>query len=167
MDTVRRLLHAAREALDLSQSNVTRATGVSTRTIHRMENCVGMVGFDILEKLRSHFATMGATLAVPEDGEKWAIAFSLALAPAPGSGAERRIYDPVPGRVLKAARVILGMTQAELGTHANLAHTTVRRLEGDDPTARPEKAYALQRFLEEKGIEFAKPSGGHGWTLRC
>ncbi|NKN00584.1 helix-turn-helix domain-containing protein [Rhizobium leguminosarum] len=166
MDSVHRLLHAARESLELSQSDVAKATGVSTRTLHRMENDLGMVGFDILGKLRSYFESLGVTLISPADDQKWAMTFKLDLAPAPGPDVADKIYDPVPGRVLKAARILAGMTQAELASNSHVAHTTVRRIEKGDGKGSVEKVYVLQRFLEDRGVQFLKPQGEKGWSLR-
>lgn len=166
METVHRLLHAAREALDLSQTDVAKATGVSTRTLHRMENDQGIVGFDILGKLRAHFERLGVRLIAPVEGARWAITFSPDLAPPPALDSSDRVYDPAPGRVLRAARVLAGMTQADLASHSNVAHTTIRRLEGGGNVG-AEKVYILQRCLEERGIEFIKPKGKEaGWALR-
>ncbi len=166
METVHRLLHAAREALDLSQTDVAKATGVSTRTLHRMENDQGIVGFDILGKLRAHFEGLGVRLIAPAESGGWAISFSPDLAPPPGLDASDKIYDPAPGRVLRAARVLAGMTQAELAAHSHIAHTTVRRLEGGGNVG-AEKVYVVQRCLEERGVEFIKPKGKEaGWALR-
>lgn len=167
IETVHRLLHAAREALDLSQSDVAEATGVSTRTLHRMENNFGMVGFDILGKLRGYFDELGMKLVADTDQGRWSLMFSRDLAPAREPGWEQRIYDPIPARVLKAARVMAGMTQAELSARAGLAHTTVRHLEKDSGKASLESAYRLQQYLEGNGIKFSRPNGEFGWTLRC
>lgn len=166
METVHRLLHAAREALDLSQTDVAKATNVSTRTIHRMESEQGIVGFDILGRLRSHFESLGVTLIAPVEREKWAITFSTELAPLPSPDAADDLYHPVPGRVLRAARVLAGLTQAELAARSSIAHTTVRRLErGGNVGA--EKVYLLQRAIEEQGVEFSKPLRERpSWTLR-
>ncbi|MGR9143945.1 helix-turn-helix domain-containing protein [Rhizobium leguminosarum] len=166
MDTVNRLLHAAREALDMGQSDVAKATGVSTRTLHRIENRQGLVGFEILENLRGYFKERGVALIETGDARKWALVFSRELAPLPDQTQKNRIYDPVPGRVLKAARVLSGLSQAELGALANFGHTTIRLLEKSDNGSTPERRYVLQTYLEKAGVEFVKPHGEQGWSLR-
>jgi DNA-binding XRE family transcriptional regulator len=166
IETVHRLLHAAREALDLSQSDVAEVTGVSTRTLHRMENNLGMVGFDILGKLRGYYDGLGVQLVAHADQKRWSLMFSRGFASARAPGWEDSIYDPIPGRVLKAARVMADLTQADLGACARLAHTTVRHLEKGDGKASLENAYRLQMHFEESGMEFSRPDGEFGWMIR-
>jgi hypothetical protein len=55
--------------------------------------------------------------------------FSTELAPPPEPGNMRkRLFDPAPGKVLRAARVLLDASQDAVAKQANLAHTTIRRL---------------------------------------
>ena len=166
MEDVQRLLHAARESLELSQAELAKATGVSTRTLHRIENQIGMVRFETLDVLRDYYARCGITLFAPERGQRWALIFDETLAPFPPKDNVGRLYDPVPGRVLKAARILAGMTQHELSGIANMAHTTIRRMERLDSKVSPEKTYLLQKCLEGRGIEFHQPKDGAGWMLR-
>lgn len=166
MDDVQRLLHAARESLELSQAQLAKATGVSSRTLHRIENQIGMVRFETLDVLRNFYARAGLALIELEGKHRWALIFDEKLAPFPPSENISRLYEPVPGRVLKAARILAGMTQDELSGLANMAHTTIRKLEKLDPKVSPEKTYLLQKCLEGRGVEFQKPKDGVGWMLR-
>ncbi|WP_281040613.1 MULTISPECIES: helix-turn-helix transcriptional regulator [Rhizobium] len=161
------MLHAAREVLDLKQSDVTEATGISTRTLNRMENGSNLVSFETLAKLRDHFSALGVTLVEQADGKRWALEFNSKLAPAPLEvDGSFKIYDPLPGSVLKAARILVAMNQEELSAKTGLGHTTIRRLEKSDASVRPEKAFLLQRAFEEHGLEFIKPTSRRGWLLQ-
>ncbi|TBG85568.1 XRE family transcriptional regulator [Rhizobium leguminosarum] len=166
MDTVHRLLHAAREVLGLKQSDVAEATAISTRTLNRIENGSNLVSFETLARLRDYYGALGVTLVEQEGGKHWALEFSRQLAPPPETAdGSFKIYDPLPGSVLKAARILVGMNQEELSSKSSLAHTTIRRLEKSDATVRPEKAYLLQRALEEHRLVFVKPTSQRGWLL--
>ncbi|MGO7788363.1 helix-turn-helix domain-containing protein [Rhizobium ruizarguesonis] len=168
MDTVHKLLHAAREALTLTQPDVAKATAISTRTLHRIENETNLVSFDTLATLRAHYSSLGVTLVEHENRKDWALEFSRKLAATPKKKEQGPvgIYDPLPGPVLKAARILVNMNQAELSAKSGLAHTTIRRLEKSDSTVRPENAYLLQKMFEENGLVFVKPTSKHGWLLQ-
>lgn len=166
METVNRLLHAAREALDMGQSDVARVTGVSTRTLHRIENGQGLVGFENLTKLRAYFESLGIVLVELENPKKWAIVFDSKLAPRADRTEKNTIYDPVPGPVLKAARILAGLSQAELAALTNFGHPTIRKLENTNDGSAPERRYVVQTLLEKSGVEFVKPAGQVGWSLR-
>ncbi|MFS8112038.1 helix-turn-helix transcriptional regulator [Rhizobium jaguaris] len=166
METVNRLLHAAREALDLGQSDVAEATGVSTRTLHRIENGQGLVGFENLTKLRVYFERLGIALVELDDPKKWAIVFDSDLAPKVDRTEKNTIYDPVPGSVLKAARVLASLSQAELAALTNFGHPTIRKLENTNDGSSPERRYVVQTLLEKSGVEFLKPTEQAGWALR-
>ncbi|TBG15974.1 helix-turn-helix transcriptional regulator [Rhizobium leguminosarum] len=166
METLHRLLRAAREVLDLSQSDVAKAANVSTRTIARMETGSSTVSFKKLSDLRGYFEGFGIHFIAPTESMDWGLAFSLELAPPPEEpGLPNSIYDPLPGRVFKAARVAEGLRQEEIAALAGLGHTTVRRLEKGDATVSPERAYTLQKRFENDGFRFVKPDGPDGWRL--
>lgn len=167
MDIANIQLHAAREALGLTQQDVAKVTGVAARTIYRIESGTELVGFETLEKLRAHYQGLGVSLVMPRDAKKWALSFSREIAPAPASdtGSEN-LFDPVPGSVLKAARILSGMTQLELGLKAGLAHTTIRKLEKSSTHVRHHNAHTLQRTLEDIGLQFVKPAEKTGWLVR-
>lgn len=160
-------LHAAREALGLTQQQVAKETGVAARTIYRIESGTELVGFETLGKLRVHYQRLGVSLVLPSDATKWALSFSREIAPPPTSdtGTEN-LFDPAPGPVLKAARILSGMTQLELSLRAGLAHTTIRKLEKNATNVRHHNAYNLQRTFEDIGLQFVKPSLNTGWLLR-
>lgn len=167
METVHRLLRAAREVLDLTQAQVVEATGVSRRTLIRIETSSHLVNFQTLAQLREYFAQLGLTLVELENGKYWALKFDRKLAPIPQKAdGSFQVYEPLPGNVLKAARVTLGVSQAELGLMVSLAHTTIRRLEQSDASVSPEKAYVLQRAFETRGLTFDRPTSRQGWLLK-
>ncbi|WP_259671412.1 MULTISPECIES: helix-turn-helix transcriptional regulator [unclassified Rhizobium] len=167
MEIVHRLLHAAREVLDLKQSDVAAATAISTRTLNRIENGSNLVSFETLARLREHFSVLGVTLVEQENGKAWALEFGRTIAPPPQKAESAfKIYDPLPGPLLKAARILVGMNQEELSGKSGLAHTTIRRLEKGDASVRAEKAYLLQKAFEECGLIFVKPTSQHGWRLQ-
>ncbi|TBD01857.1 XRE family transcriptional regulator [Rhizobium ruizarguesonis] len=166
METLHRLLRAAREVLNLSQSDVAKTANVSTRTIARLETGSGMVSFKVLTRLRDYFEGLGVGFVAPTEKWDWCLVFAPNLAPPPEeSNPTNRLYDPIPGRVLKAARVAGGWRQEEIATRAGIGHTTVRRLEKDDVTVRPELAYILQKKFEDDGFRFVKPDESNGWRL--
>lgn len=167
MDIANIQLHAAREALGLTQQDVAKETGVAARTIYRIESGTNLVGFETLEKLRLHYQRLGISLVLPSDAARWALSFSREIAPPPTSdiGTEN-LFDPAPGSVLRAARILSGMTQLELSLKAGLAHTTIRKLEKNSTNVRHHNAYNLQRTFEDIGLQFVKPSENAGWLLR-
>jgi transcriptional regulator with XRE-family HTH domain len=68
-----------------------------------------------------------------------------------------------PKRVLTAARILLNRTQAQLADDAGLAVRTVTNVERG--TAGFEGVQKLVQHFKEKGIEFIKPAGDHGWGV--
>ncbi|TDK39258.1 XRE family transcriptional regulator [Rhizobium deserti] len=167
MDSLYRLLRAARDVLDLSQTDVAEAARVSTRTINRIETGAGLVSFSHVGQIRIFLESRGVVFLDPTDEEDWTLMLPQWLAPAPDKNLERgKLYHPLPGPLFRAARVALGFTQRELGLRARLAHTTVRRLEKSDVEASPELAYVLQRHLEKEGVKFFRPVADAGWRMR-
>lgn len=62
---------------------------------------------------------------------------------------------------LRAARALVGMTQAELAGAAKLSVPTVKRAEGAGALAASEEAIsALAKALEKAGVEFIEENGG-------
>ena len=72
------------------------------------------------------------------------------------------------GNQLKAARALIGMKQLELATKADVHVNTIRSMEasGSAPiTGRSQNVQAVQRALEQAGIEFLN-HGNPGVRLR-
>lgn len=72
------------------------------------------------------------------------------------------------GNQLKAARALIGMEQLELATKADVHVNTIRSMEasGSAPiTGRSQNVQAVQRALEQAGIEFLN-HGNPGVRLR-
>ncbi len=69
---------------------------------------------------------------------------------------------------LRAARALLGMTQAEIAAAAGVSVPTVKRAEGSGtPSASAAAVAALQAALEAAGVVFiAENGGGAGVRLR-
>jgi transcriptional regulator with XRE-family HTH domain len=62
---------------------------------------------------------------------------------------------------LRAARALLGWSQAELASRAGLSLPTVKRLEGGfGPHVSDDARGKLRRALEGAGIEFIEENGG-------
>lgn len=75
----------------------------------------------------------------------------------------------VTGRQIAAARVLLGMAQAELSERANISVPTLKRMEASDGRAQglTNNVAAVRRALEESGILFLDANGeGAGVRLR-
>jgi transcriptional regulator with XRE-family HTH domain len=66
----------------------------------------------------------------------------------------------------KAARLLLGWTQSELGGQAGVSATTVAYAETDRPRRRPTGLPAIRRALEDAGVEFIAEHGAAGVRLR-
>ena len=71
---------------------------------------------------------------------------------------------------IKAARALVGMTAVKLAELSGVAYTTVVRMESCDgiPSGQVKTLDAVQRVLEEAGIEFiGTPESGAGvrWKL--
>jgi transcriptional regulator with XRE-family HTH domain len=69
---------------------------------------------------------------------------------------------------LRAARALLGWSQAELASRASLSLPTVKRVEGGfGPNVSEEARLRLQQALESAGIEFLEENGaGFGVRFR-
>lgn len=122
-----RLLKAYRALLGWSQADLAKKAGVGRAAISRMES--GDFG--------TRRSTVGAVVqAFEEEG----------LAPFPKASV-------VDVRLLRAARALLGMSQADVAKEAGLGLATVLRLEtkwsGNQSTA-----FAVQKVLEQHGVEF-------------
>ncbi|MDW9651835.1 helix-turn-helix domain-containing protein [Sinorhizobium meliloti] len=160
------MLRAAREAVGRSQTEVAAAAGVSARTVRRMEAAEGDVGFDTLGAVHDFLETQGVQFLEPHGAEDWSLVFRTALAPSPDSRSTRkRPFDPAPGRVLRTARVLIAASQEALAEQANIAQTTVRRLEHSGPDVSPELAFRLQSHLQAVGVDIRKPDSKFGWRI--
>src|SRR3546814_18992547 len=93
----------------------------------------------------------------------------------------RNCYDLVPGhfflrsftmiantRLLKAARILLGWSQEELAEKSGLSRPTISKLERGEINVRVHTLLAVQRTLEDGGIDFltANVPIGEGFRLR-
>jgi len=166
MKTLRKLLRAGREAVERSQAEVANMTNVSSRTIRRMEVGDGEVTFDTLGAVRDYLETLGLRFIEPTSGSDWSLAFSSELAPLPEMAREkRRVFYPAPGAVLRAARALLDASQEEIANSADIAHTTIRRLEHSDPNVSPELAYRLETTFKARGVEIRRPHAELGWQI--
>jgi transcriptional regulator with XRE-family HTH domain len=69
---------------------------------------------------------------------------------------------------LRAARALLGWSQADLAAKAGFSSMTVKRAEGSgSPAATPAVVAAIRAALEAAGVEFiADNGGGAGVRLR-
>lgn len=59
----------------------------------------------------------------------------------------------------RAARGLLGWTQQQLGTEAEVSPSTVKFFEGDKKTTHPRTVEALRRAFEAAGVEFLERDG--------
>lgn len=70
-------------------------------------------------------------------------------------------YHPT-GRQIAAARTLIGMSQPELASAANISVPTLRRMEGSPggATGLTNNVSAVQAALEAAGVLFIRPNGG-------
>ncbi len=77
----------------------------------------------------------------------------------------------IVAKQLKAARVMVNMSQKYLGMCSSLSAPTIQRMEASDGPVRGNAAsvWKLRKALEEAGIEFidATDDRGPGVRLRC
>lgn len=71
----------------------------------------------------------------------------------------------ITGKHIAAARALLGMSQAQLAEATGVAAHTILRFETDKSEPRKLTVDALQRVLEDRGIEFSN-GGEPGVKLR-
>jgi PAS domain S-box-containing protein len=62
---------------------------------------------------------------------------------------------------VRAARALLDLSAQELARIANVSFSTIRRLEADASTVRPESVEQVRRTLESRGVRFERSSDGH------
>jgi transcriptional regulator with XRE-family HTH domain len=72
----------------------------------------------------------------------------------------------VTPKMLRAARLLLGLTQDEIGEAAGLSGKTVARIEAGGAKASVEALAAVQNALERKGVVFLPQTEEHGEGLR-
>ena len=72
----------------------------------------------------------------------------------------------VTGKQIRAARILLGWTQAMLADRALVALTTLKELEADKDKARSSTQAAVRKTLEEAGITFLSVAQGSGVLLK-
>jgi len=70
--------------------------------------------------------------------------------------------DNPTGRQLAAARVILGLTQAEVADRSQISVPTLKRMEASEGAVQgmPNNIQAVVRALEAAGVEFVPENGG-------
>lgn len=61
---------------------------------------------------------------------------------------------------LRAARAILGMSQAEIAAATGKTDKTIRRAETDVSLVADDTVAAIRAALESAGVEFIEPNGG-------
>jgi transcriptional regulator with XRE-family HTH domain len=63
---------------------------------------------------------------------------------------------------VKAARALLGWSQADLAQASGVSEPTIKRLEaaGGDVGGRPQTGAAIRAALEEAGVMFLEENGG-------
>lgn len=68
----------------------------------------------------------------------------------------------IHGRQLAAARVLLGISQAELASATSLSVPTIRRMEASESqvSGLANNIKAVQDYLEKQGIKFLFEDGG-------
>jgi transcriptional regulator with XRE-family HTH domain len=70
-----------------------------------------------------------------------------------------------PAKILIAARLLLGRTQAEVARDAGIGARTIFKVEhGGGDVLTVEK---LVGYFESMGVEFSPPAVGKGWGLSC
>ncbi len=72
----------------------------------------------------------------------------------------------VTPKMLRAARLLLGLSQDEIGEAAGLSGKTVARIEAGGAKASVEALAAVQNALERKGVVFLPQTEEHGEGLR-
>ena len=75
--------------------------------------------------------------------------------------------DRLTGRLCKAARALLGITQVDLANAANVAKQTVVNFERGAHTPYPNNLSAIRRALESEGVSFTVEGGtrlGVSWS---
>ena len=76
----------------------------------------------------------------------------------------------INGKQVRAARALLGLSQAELANTANIGIATLQRLEntGDEVKGSARTIWKLQTALENSGIQFIQSdsTGGIGVRLK-
>lgn len=72
----------------------------------------------------------------------------------------------VTPRMLRAARLLLGLSQDEIGEAAGLSGKTVARIEAGGAKTSVEALAAVQNALERKGVVFLPQTEEYGEGLR-
>lgn len=69
---------------------------------------------------------------------------------------------------IRAARALIGMSQAELSERSAVGLATIKRIEasGSDLTGTAKTLHRLQKALEVAGIEFIEQNASHGPGVR-
>ncbi|MEY9464003.1 MULTISPECIES: helix-turn-helix transcriptional regulator [Bradyrhizobium] len=75
--------------------------------------------------------------------------------------------DKIPsGRMIRAARGLLGMEQRDLASEAGVDRRTIARLEAEtDPPSNPLRIWTYEQVrdvLKKRGIMFLHPNKSHG-----
>lgn len=80
---------------------------------------------------------------------------------------ERVVADKIPtGRMIRAARGLLGMEQRDLASEAGVDRRTIARLEAEtEPPSNPLRIWTYEQVrdvLKRRGIIFLYPTKSHG-----
>ncbi|NEH47488.1 helix-turn-helix domain-containing protein [Rhizobium leguminosarum] len=68
--------------------------------------------------------------------------------------------------LLRAARFLLGWSQAEVGVAIGIKAKTVQLIEGGKYKLLPREAWILKAHYQEAGVEFVEAGSGHGAGIR-
>ena len=161
MTAIARYLRAAREALGLTQRELPRALGCNVRSIVRLEAAEGIPSIELASAAVRELAARGADL----EGSLLDGAWTLALQGGLDDADAAVLFTRAPGPVLRAGRVLLGLSQSELARAVSIAHTTIRKLESSDPSVSTDTACRYQEILGRKGVEMARADGR--WLVRA
>ncbi|MBY3117275.1 helix-turn-helix domain-containing protein [Rhizobium laguerreae] len=68
--------------------------------------------------------------------------------------------------LLRAARFLLGWSQAEAGVEIGIKAKTIQLIEGGKYKLLPREAWILKAHYQQAGVEFTEAGGGHGAGIR-
>ncbi|MGO6926105.1 helix-turn-helix transcriptional regulator [Rhizobium ruizarguesonis] len=150
------MLRVARELLGESQDSLAPQLGLKKRAIQRVEASTPSLSLDRQNLFIEHFRMRGLVFTPPEDNQAgWSVTETFSCG-----------EQTAPGRLFRAARIGLDMSQEALSAEANLATMTVRRIEAGKETVELETRQFLIDHLEVRGIQFLFPSETAGWGIR-
>lgn len=150
------MLRVARELLGESQDSLALQLGLKKRAIQRVEASTPSLSLDRQDLFIEHFRKRGLVFGPPAHHQPgWSVTETFS-----------RGEQKEPGRLFRAARIGLDMSQETLSAEANLATMTVRRIEAGKETVELETRQFLIDHLEARGIQFLAPHETAGWGIR-